>query len=117
MLFASHRAHQPRHVRAHAETLVADPVALTQILAAARTGERKGAHDQRESQLRRNRTHLEQTARQLGPGFAVDDQKGREHDEYHDRRDLQELHALEHHIDDRRERQRRADHDQHANGD
>ena len=50
---AGHRAHQSRHVLPHAESLVANPVALTEILRAARAGKRDGAKDQCHAQARR----------------------------------------------------------------
>ena len=52
LLVAGHRAHQPGDVAAHAEALVADPVALAQVLAAAGAGERDRAHHQREARAR-----------------------------------------------------------------
>ncbi len=52
---AGDRAHEPRHVLPHAESFVAYPVALAEILPAARTGKGDGAEDQRDAQTFGNR--------------------------------------------------------------
>ena len=67
LLDAGDRAYQPRHVAAHAEALVANPVALAEVLSAARTRERNRAKQQRKPQFARKRADAGQALRQCAP--------------------------------------------------
>ena len=46
-----HRAHQSRHVAAHPEALVPDPVGLHEILPTATAGEGQGTQQHREAEF------------------------------------------------------------------
>ena len=107
-LLAGDRADQARHVLAHAEALVADPVALAEILAAAGAGERDRAEQQREAELRRESCRRPASppgsARHVSAWIA---NTSAEHDERDDQRHLDEDQPLERDVDDGRQRQRR----------
>ena len=97
-------------VAAHAEALVADPVALREVLAAARAGEGDRAHHQREAELGRDVPEVGHGVGQRLPGAAADDRERRATiTNSADHRDLDEDQPLERDVDDRRQRQRRAD--------
>ena len=109
---ASQRADEPRHVLAHAEALVANPVALAEILPAASAGKGHRAEEQRKSKLDRHLPHSNQSTGKRPPGVSRDDKSHAEGDHDADGDDLDDDEPLERDVHDRRQRQRRANDDQ-----
>ena len=118
-VLAGDRRHDARDVGAHPETLVADPVALREVVDAAGAGEDERAEQQRDG----NRVGIGQRPeaahglRQIGPGGGLDRRHDRHRQEHERERDLEELRTLERLVHHRRHRQREADGDHHADGD
>ena len=114
---AGHRAGDPRDVGPHSEALVADPVALHEVLPAASTGERHGAQEYGEPELAHRDAGIRDHLGGVGP-VARGDGHCRAHREQHENRGhLEHLDAFEDGVHHRRQGQRRADDEQHADRD
>ncbi len=114
---ARHGTDQARHVLPHAEALVANPVALAEVLSAAGAGKRDRTEHEREAELERHVADADEPAGQRPPRVGGDRERHAErHDDAHGG-DLDEDQPLERHVDDRRQRQRRTDDEQRAHGD
>ena len=111
-----HRAGQARDVRAHAEALVPDPVALHQVLPAAGAREDQRREHQREPELGRE-LRVRHALAEAPPGVGVDGEHERDDEEQQHEADLEELDPLEDGVDHRRQRERHADDQQHADRD
>ena len=71
---AGDRAGDPRHVAAHAEALVADPVRLAEVLPAAGAGEGERAEEQGEAELGDRDRRLGDDLRQAAQCLGADDE-------------------------------------------
>ncbi|MCR5881115.1 hypothetical protein LRS04_24770 [Phenylobacterium sp. J367] len=114
---AGHRAHQARRIDAHAVALVADPVGLDEVLAAARAGVGERAEQEGEAELLGGDARVGHHLGQGAPGRRFYRHEGRDHQQGQHGRDLQHLGSLERHIDHRRKGQDQADRHQHADRD
>ena len=107
------RADEPRDVLAHAVALVADPVALAQVLPAARAREGDRAQQHGELQVAAGELpELRDRVRQLADRVARDRRERGDDEEDPDDGDLEEDHALQRVVDHRREGQAEADEQQ-----
>ena len=117
LLLARDRADEPRDVAAHAVALVADPVALAQVLPAAGAREGDRAEQHGELEVARELAEVRDRAPQLPDRLGGDRGERADDEEDPDHRDLEEDHALERVVDDRRERQAEPDEHQDRDGD
>jgi hypothetical protein len=101
-----------RHVAAHAEALVADPVALHEVVGAAGTRGCQRADEDRQRDLVRERPEARHDLGRVLERRHLDRGEQRDDDEHQDRDDLEELKLLDGLVDDGRRGQDRADHEQ-----
>ncbi len=104
--------------RAHAEALVADPVALHQVLPAARAGEGQGAEQRRPTRARRrgSRRPSPPSAGRPRPRAVIANSAATTMSSS-TAADLEHLGPLQRHVDHRRQSEDRADDDEHADRD
>ena len=117
LLLAGDRRGDARGVASHPEALVADPVALHEVVGAAGAGRRQRADEDREVDLARERAEARDHLGRVAVGRAADGGEQGDPDEHEDRGDLEELEPLDGLVDDRRRGEDEADHEQQCDGD
>ncbi len=96
----------------HAEALVANPVALAEILPSSGAGKGHRAEEERKSKLEWYLPHSNQSTGKRPPGVGGDHKSHAKSDHDADGDDLDDDQPLERDVHDRRQRQRRANDDQ-----